>query len=178
VTPTIVGEPNKPIYKVCGVPQPLSEGHHYDQGVPLSAMNEFHQNGKESTTHANNGQYHNKKTFNKHQKVKDSTGLCHIQASVSFTDQSAEKDCGGGHFLCYPHSHSDVHRKLVGGTYRATPTLSTAGEDRTWVPLTEAEILKLSELGCKEKRIYAGMGDVILWRSDLVVSSDSPFLYT
>ena len=155
----------RPIYKVCSLPQPLSEGQHYDQGVPLSVVN--HLNGKENDT--KNGHY-NKKKFNKHQKVKDITGLCHIQASVSFTNQSAEKDNGGGHFLCYPKSHSDVQWRLVGGTYRATPTPSNVDKDRTWTPLADKEIRQLSEYGCEGKRVYANVGDVILWRSDLVVS--------
>lgn len=154
------------IIKVCGKPQPLSEGQHYDQGIPMSVMNYLYdKEGKESIS----GQS-NEKAFNRNRKVKDLTGLCHIQASVSFTNQSADKSRGGGHFLCYPHSHSEVHSKLVGGTYRATPTLSNTEMDRAWVPLTDKEIQQLSEFGCQEKRIFANVGDVILWRSDLVVS--------
>jgi hypothetical protein len=155
----------KPLFKVCSVPQPLSEGQHYDQGVPISVMDELNGNKVDSRS-AN--RHHNK--FDRHQKIKDMTGLCHIQASVSFTNQAVDKERGGGHFLCYQNSHSNVHRDLVGGTYRATPTSSSAEKDRTWVPLTDKEIGKLSDFGCKEKRIYANVGDVILWRSDLVVS--------
>lgn len=158
----------KPIYTVCSLPQPLSEGQHYDQGVPLSVMN--HLNGKENDTKKNG--YYNKQKANKHQKVKDLTGFCHIQASISFTNQSAEMDVGGGHFLCHPRSHSEVQWKLVGGTYRATPTKENSAKDCSWVPLTDDEINKLSELGCGVKRVYANAGDVILWRSDLVVSCD------
>lgn len=153
----------RPIFKVCGRPQPMSEGQHFDQGVPLSVMN--HLNGKENAHPSTNKQHNNE--YNKHQSIQDLTGLCHIQASVSFTNQSADRDNGGGHFLCYPHSHS-LHHTLVGGTYRATST--EGGDDRSWVPLTDVEIEKLSDLGCREKRIYANVGDVILWRSDLVVS--------
>ena len=163
----------KPIFEVCGMSQPLSEGQHYDQRVPMSVMN--HINGKENNEDSTSNGHFNKKKFNKHQKIKDLTGLCHIQASISFTDQTVDKDCGGGHFLCYPRSHSMVHQRLVGGTYRATP--SDAEKDGTWVPLTDEEVQKLKEFCCQEKRIYANKGDVILWRSDLAVSSDNLFSF-
>ena len=152
----------RPMLKVCGRPQPMSEGQHFDQGVPLSVMN--HLCGKENASPSTNKKHIHKN--NKYQPIQDITGLCHIQASVSFTDQSTDIENGGGHFLCYPHSHS-IHHTLVGGTYRAT---SEDGDDRSWVPLTDDEIGRLSELGCREQRIYANIGDVILWRSDLVVS--------
>jgi hypothetical protein len=156
----------RPVFKVCGKPQPLSEGQHYDQGVPRSVMDHILNNGVDvDTTYV-----HKHKKFNKKQKIKDLTGLCHIQASVSFIDQSAGKICGGGHFLCYPCSHSEVHWRLVGGTYRATPTPSNEEKDRSWVPLADKEIQQLGDVGCQEKRIFANAGDVILWRSDLVVS--------
>ena len=62
---------------------------------------------------------------------------------------------------------------MVGGTYRATSTDSNieSDKDKSWVPLTDDEIRELHARGYEEKRIYANVGDVILWRSDLVVSS-------
>jgi hypothetical protein len=94
------------------------------------------------------------------------TGLCYIQASVSFTDQSIDQIRGGGHFLCHPRSHSEVQQRLVGGTYRATSTDSNieSDKDKSWVPLTDDEIRELHARGYEEKRIYANVGDVILWR--------------
>lgn len=49
-------------------------------------------------------------------------------------------------------------------------------DDPTWVPLTDQEIQRLAELGCPEKRIHANVGDVILWRSDLVHAGVAPSL--
>jgi len=46
----------------------------------------------------------NKKKLSKQQTFKDLAGLCHIQASVSFTDQTIDQHRGGGHFLCHPSS--------------------------------------------------------------------------
>lgn len=86
-------------------------------------------------------QKRNRKRLSKQQKLKDLTGLCHIRASISFTDQTLDEHCGGGHFLCYPFSHFNGDR--------ATPQ-------------------QLGKMGCPEKRIFANVGDVILWRPDLV----------
>ncbi|KAL9180254.1 hypothetical protein ACHAXT_008224 [Thalassiosira profunda] len=167
----------RPLFWVCGKPQPRSEGQHFDQGVPASAT--------AGQMHATNGiskkqRNRNQKQLSKRQRYKDLTGLCHIQASVSFTNQMIDRDRGGGHFLCHKNSHSDVHRKLVGGTYRATPSHKGKQDkeraDPTWVPLTDDEITRLEEMGCKETRIYAKRGDVILWRSDLVHAGVAPSL--
>ena len=64
----------------------------------------------------------------------------------------------------------------MGGTYRATPSEKERDDDPTWVPLTDSEIQKLAHMGCPEKRIYANVGDVILWRSDLVHAGVAPSL--
>ncbi len=182
----------RPLFRVCGKPQPESVGQHYDQGVPLSAMsnnNKENNNGiapKGTSSNKQGKSKMNKMEYKriKNQKYKELTGLCHIQASISFTDQTIDKDRGGGHFLCYSNSHSKVHRDLVGGTYRATPS-SQVGRaqgdvkeraDPTWVPLTDSEVENLKDLGCKEERIHANVGDVILWRSDLVHAGVAPTL--
>lgn len=167
----------RPLFQVCGKPQPMSEGQHYDQGVPVSIVRrirDVHSHPEASSNKVSKKQQNrNRKKLDKLQKLKDLTGLCHIQASISFTDQTLDRHRGGGHFLCYPHSHSDVHWKLVGGTYRATPSEKERA-DPTWVPLTDEEIQKVAEMGCPEKRIYANAGDVILWRSDLVHAGVAP----
>ena len=121
-----------------------------------------------------------RRQLNKQQRYKDTSGLCHIQASISFTDQTIDRHRGGGHFLCHPYSHSSVHWKLVGGTYRATPAANPKDNrpDPTWVPLTDDEIRQLAEMGCPERRIYAKKGDVILWRSDLAHAGVAPSLMT
>ena len=100
---------------------------------------------------------------NKHQKNKDMSGLCHIQASISFTDQTIDKDRGGGHFLCYPRLNSNVQSSLLGGQ---------AGEGKECASPTQ----KLSESGYHEQKIYANIGDVILWRSDLLHTEVAPSL--
>ena len=41
----------------------------------------------------------NRRKLDKDKRIKDLTGFCYIRASVSFTDQSLDKDHGGGHFL-------------------------------------------------------------------------------
>mmetsp|Transcript_3956 Transcript_3956/g.8917 ORF Transcript_3956/g.8917 Transcript_3956/m.8917 type:complete len:1089 (-) Transcript_3956:770-4036(-) len=171
----------QPLFEVCDQPQPLSEGQRYDQGVPISAMKRIQDHTNiEATANgiSKKQQNRNKKRLHKQQRLKDLAGLCHIRASISFTDQTLDQHCGGGHFLCYPHSHSDVHWKLVGGTDRATPCMMQEKErtDPTWVPLTDEEIQQLGEMGCPEKRIYANKGDVILWRSDLVHAGVTPSL--
>ncbi len=162
----------RPLYQVCGKPQPMSEGQHFDQGVPNSVVRriqDIHLHPEAVPEKISKKQQNrNRKNIEKRQKLKDLAGFCHIQASISLTDQTLDRNCGGGHFLCYPHSHSDVHWKLVGGTYRATPSEKEREDDPTWVPLTDLEIQKLAHMGCPEKRIYANVGDVILWRSDLV----------
>lgn len=83
-------------------------------------------------------------------------GLYTIQSSVTFIDQSEE--CGDGHFVCYPHSNSDVHQSLTKGIYRGK---------FSWVPLTTEEVHGLNAKGMVAEHIYAKAGDVILWRSDL-----------
>jgi hypothetical protein len=170
-------EKKRHLFRVCGKPQPLSEGQHYDQGVPAAAVRRVqgtHLRSQATAEMSKNQQQRIQRKLNKHKRFKDLAGLCSIQASISFTDQTQDKDHGGGHFLCYPHSHSDVHWKLVGGTYRATS--ANEWDDPTWVPLTDQEIRRLAELGCPEKRIHANIGDVILWRSDLVHSGVAPSL--
>ena len=160
-------------------PQTHPQGQHYNQAVPISAMNKLQVNDDErQSAKPTNGsiskkqQKRDKKKLEKLQKFKDMAGLCHIQTSVSFTDQTIDKNCGGGHFLCYPNSHSTVHWKLVGGTTRATPPSEQM--DPATVPLSDEEIRKLGEMGCTEKRIYANKGDIILWRSDLVHAEVPP----
>lgn len=74
----------------------------------------------------------------------DTNGLFTIQSSVTFIDQGEE--CGDGHFVCYPNSHSDVH--------------SSVTKD-------------INEEGTKAEHIYAKAGDVILWRSDFSLCSSS-----
>ena len=171
-------EKKRHLFRVCGKPQPLSEGQHYDQGVPAAAVRRIqdtHLRNQEATAKmSKKQQQRSRKKLNKHKRFKDLAGLCSIQASISFTDQTQDKDYGGGHFLCYPHSHSDVHWELVGGTYRATS--ANERDDPTWVPLTDEEIRRLTVLGCPEKRIHANVGDVILWRSDLVHAGVAPSL--
>lgn len=185
-------EMKKPLFRVCGKPQQLCEGQHYDQGVPISVVKYMQQQQEEGTTTAKDAkstkgakpiskkqQNKQQKLQSKLQKLKDLTGLCHIQSSITFTDQTLDKDRGGGHYLCYPYSHSNVHWKLVGDTYRATPQLNGKGkerEDPTWVPLTDTDIKQLDNMGCKEQRIYANRGDVVLWRSDLVHCGVAPSL--
>lgn len=170
-------EKKRHLFRVCGKPQPLSEGQHYDQGVPAAALRRIqdtHLRNQATVEMSKKQQQRSQRKLNKHKRFKDLAGLCSIQASISFTDQTQDKDHGGGHFLCYPHSHSDVHWKLVGGTYRATS--ENERDDPTWVPLTDQEIRRLTELGCPEKRIHANVGDVILWRSDLVHAGVAPSL--
>ncbi len=99
---------------------------------------------------------------NKRKQFKDMAGLCSLQALVSFTDQSIDKECGGGHFVCYPHLHCNVHWKSVGGTYHVTLSANERG-DSAWVPLTNDEIRQLDEHGCKESRVYTNVGNVIIW---------------
>ena len=158
-------EMKRPQFKVCGKPQQLSQGHHYDQGVPISVVKLIkEEQGGNDAAIINDGiskKQKNKmqKTLMQKQKLKDLAGLCHIQASITFTDQTKDQHRGGGHFLCHPHSHSNVHWKLVGGTYRATPT-NKEREDPTWVPVTDNEIQKLNDMGYPEKRVYASRGDV------------------
>ena len=149
----------------------LSEGHQRccdDQGVPLGAMkqnnsgggnndnNNEHSDAMATTKSTSKKQYNKQqKKLNKQQRYKDITGLCHIQASISFTDQTIDKDRNGGHFLCYPYSHlnNDQRGVLVNTTKQ--------GE----------------EFGCHyAERIYAKKGDVILWRSDLVHAVVPPSL--
>lgn len=171
-------ERRRNLFRVCGKPQPLSEGQHYDQGVPIAAVRRIrdtHLHDQRTAEEiSKKQQQRSQRKLNKNKRLKDLAGLCSIQASISFIDQTLDKDRGGGHFLCYPHSHSDVHWKLVGGTYRATST--NERDDPTWVPLTDQEIRRLAELGCPEKRIHANVGDVILWRSDLVHAGVAPSL--
>jgi len=186
-------ESYRPLFRVCGRPQPESVGQHYDQGVPHSAtdnINKENKNGSANDAASKNQQGKSKKNKieyerSKNQKYKEMTGMCYIQASISFSDQTIDKYRGGGHFLCYSNSHSKVHRDLVGGTYRATTSskdgrVEGGGKERvdpTWVPLTDSEVEKLKGLGCKEERIYANIGDVILWRSDLVHAGVCPTLF-
>ncbi len=93
----------------------------------------------------------------------DTKGLFTIQSSVSFVDQNYE--CGDGHFVCYPNSHSDVHNSITKDIYRGK---------FSWVPLTSDEVKGLNETGRKAEHIYAKAGDVILWRSDLVHAAVPP----
>jgi len=196
----------------------LSEGQQYGQGVPLRAaamIQQQQQNnhgGNDNNSNSNNEddrsdamgtttttttskKQHNKqqKKMNKQQRYKDITGLCHIQASISFTDQTIDQHRNGGHFLFYLYPHSNVQRGLlVGGRsssstdHRAATTTSTTDEKQdgmellvstSSVLLTNDEITKLrEEYGCDEERIYAKRGDVILWRSDLVHAVVAPSL--
>ncbi|KAL7544607.1 hypothetical protein ACHAWF_007981 [Thalassiosira exigua] len=170
----------RPLFRVCGKPQSLSEGQHYDQGVPASALKRTCSNngGKDPNSNGPSKKQQNRdrKERDKRRRYKDLTGLCHVQASISFADQTRDEGHGGGHFLCHPGSHSAAHRDLVGGTYRATPAESSRGGkekerlDPTWVPVTDEEIRRLGPA----KRIYARKGDVILWRSDLVHAGVAP----
>lgn len=178
-----VVEMKKPQFRVCGKPQQLSEGHHYDQGVPISVVSKLNDttNGSPSKKDGISKKQYNKqqKALAKRQKLKDLTGLCYIQASITFTNQTKDKGRGGGHFLAYPQSHTEVHHELVGGTYRATPTPDKDREDPVHVPLTDDEIRRLTSddgMGCHEKRVYANRGDVILWRSDMVHAGVAPSL--
>ena len=91
------------------------------------------------------------KRLNKQQRYKDISGLCHIQAAVSLTDQTIDQDRNGGHFLFSPYSHSD-REKL--------PRMADDFEDS-------------KTMG---EKIYAKQGDVILWRSDLVHAIVAPSL--
>ena len=146
--------------------------YYYAQGVPPRAVvncNNSNQSNSTTTAKTSKKQYNKQqKLRNKQQCYKDITGLCHIQASVSFTDQTIDQDNNGGYFVCYPYSHSNVHRELLGE--RRT-------QGSTQIPLTNDEIMKLKEVyGCKEERIYAKKGDVILWRSDLVHAEVAPTL--
>ena len=170
----------RPLYQVCSKPQPISEGQHFDQGVPMSVVRRMkgdQLNPDEASNKVSKKQLNrNRKQLERHKKLKDLAGLCHIQASISFTDQTLDRHRGGGHFLCYPHSHSEVHWNLVGGTYRATSSENERSDDPTWVPLTDQEIQQLADMGCPERRIYANVGDVILWRSDLVHAGVAPSL--
>lgn len=93
----------------------------------------------------------------------DTEGLFTIQSSVAFIDQNEEN--GDGHFVCYPHSHSEVHSDITKDIYRGK---------FSWVPLTNEEITKLNESGIKAQHIYCKKGDVILWRSDLVHAAVPP----
>lgn len=90
----------------------------------------------------------------------ETNGLFTIQSSVSFIDQSEE--CGDGHFVCYPHSHSDVHSEVTKDIYRGK---------FSWVPLTSDEVNGLSS---EAKHIYAKAGDAIIWRSDLIHAAVPP----
>jgi hypothetical protein len=99
----------------------LSEGQQYGQGVPLRAaamIQQQQQNnhgGNDNNSNSNNEddrsdamgtttttttskKQHNKqqKKMNKQQRYKDITGLCHIQASISFTDQTIDQHRNGG----------------------------------------------------------------------------------
>ena len=158
----------RPLLKVCGKPQQVTEGQHFDQGVPASAMNQS--NGTKQKQH--NGK------IDKTQKVCEMTGFIHIQSTISFVDQSIDKDRNGGHFICYPRAHSEVQHNLVGGTYRATPRPNEKKihVDPTWCPLTDAGIFRLDEMGYHIKRIYPKAGDVVIWRSDLVHAAVAPTL--
>jgi hypothetical protein len=93
----------------------------------------------------------------------DQKGLCTLQASVTFIDQSEED--GDGHFVCYPYSHSDIHSSITKDTYRGK---------FSWVPLTSEEIQGLKDRDLTAEHIYAKAGDVILWRSDLVHAAVPP----
>ena len=74
----------------------------------------------------------------------DMNGLFTIQSSVAFIDQNEES--GDGHFVCYPHSHSDVHNEVTKDIYRGK---------FSWVPLTSEEVDGLNEKGSKVEHIYA-----------------------
>jgi hypothetical protein len=93
----------------------------------------------------------------------DQQGLCTLQSSVAFLDQS-ESD-GDGHFICYPYSHSLIHSSITKDTYRGK---------FSWVPLTSEEIQYLTDKDLKVEHIYVKAGDVILWRSDLVHAAVPP----
>jgi len=104
-----------------------------------------------------------------------SKGLHTLQSSVAFLDQ--DMDCNDGHFLCYPHSHSDIHQTVTRDTYRG---------QFSWVPLTQKELDGVTSNGCNKDRvcnsdnhyqpehIYAKAGDVIVWRSDLIHAAVLP----
>ena len=89
------------------------------------------------------------KRLNKQQRYKDISGLSHIQAAVSLTDQTVDQDRNGGHFLFSPYSHSDREE------------LSCTDDESS------------NAMG---EKIYAKQGDVILWRSDLVHAIVAPSL--
>ncbi len=103
------------------------------------------------------------KKLNKQQRYKDITGLCHIQAAVSFTDQTVDQDRNGGHFVCIPYSYSKKSSSSATATATATATAGAGDEERK----------NEEELG---EKIYANRGDVILWRSDLVHATVAPSL--
>eukprot|EP00986_Skeletonema_menzelii_P010527 scaffold5150_cov133-Skeletonema_menzelii.AAC.1 len=67
---------------------------------------------KATTAAATSKKQYNKlqKKLNKQQRYKDITGLCHIQAAVSLTDQTTDRDRNGAHFLCFPYSYSADHQ--------------------------------------------------------------------
>jgi len=117
------------VVNVCGKPQKVSLGEHYDQSVASSYR-----------------------------------GLCHIQASVAFLDQTEKDGC----FVCWPGSHGKVHEAIVSDTYRGQ-------KSKCWVPLTDAELNRLeNEYGLKRKFVRVNKGGVILWRSDLVHAAGRP----
>ena len=170
---------SRPLFRVCGREQPNSEGQHFDQGVPACAVPPNGGGPAAGRADAGESRRRRKREDKKRKKselFRELAGLCHVQASVSFTDQSADRDRGGGHFLCHAGSHGS-HARLVGGTYRATSS-GGGGKGRrpTWVPLTDGEIAELEGAGHGAARVYAGRGDVILWRSDAAHAGVAPSL--
>jgi hypothetical protein len=134
----------------------MSEGQHFDQGVPNSVVRriqDIHLHPEAVPEKISKKQQNrNRKNIEKRQKLKDLAGFCHIQASISLTDQTLDRNCGGGHFLCYPHSHSDVHWKLVGGTYRATPSEKEREDDEADIKKEQEEHAQLERQRVEERR--------------------------
>ena len=130
---------------------------HHQGAVPLettkannTSTNNDGGNEKVTTKKTSKKQYNKfQKRLNKQQRYKDISGLCHIQAAVSLTDQTVDQDRNGGHFLFSPYSHSDREE------------LSCTDDESS------------NAMG---EKIYAKQGDVILWRSDLVHAIVTPSL--
>lgn len=84
------------------------------------------------------------------------TGLQCIQSSTALIDQ--DMDGADGCFQCWPRSHVE-HPRMTQNIWRGRSD---------WVPLTDAELISLEELGMAAKKVPVNAGDVILWRSDMV----------
>ena len=74
-----------------------------------NGQNNMPTNNKDTTaeTTTSKKQYNRlQKKLNKQQRYKDISGLCHIRAAISFSDQTIDQERNGVHFMCYPHEHS------------------------------------------------------------------------